>query len=366
MKLGTATCLLAENFAKDLDQLSREDKLFHFNRLTSLNDRVRVNGAHFALSFYPGEIIPDQQMQTIAREYMQRIGMGRQPFLVYRHNDTSNDHLHIVTTRIQPNGDPIMLDPRMLHESRRICLDIEKTHALSQKASPESIRELQKLKYAQKIAYGKTGTKLAISKVLDTILPRYKYTSLEELNAVLRLYNIRVQHVKFNPRKLHFRGLYYQVLDDQGKIISLPISSSHFETRPTLLHLEQLFAANAPEYLQKHQQWEKRITAAINWALLNKPLDLPRLQQALKAEQISAVPFRNKQGILEDIYFVDHRSGAIFQGARLGERYSAAAMRQRCPDLTAEQQQALRQEEALREQQGQQQRQSQQWKHNLH
>jgi len=40
---------------------------------------------------------------------------------------------------------------------------------------------------AQKVQYGKTQTKRAITNVLDIVIDQYKYTSLPELNAILKL-----------------------------------------------------------------------------------------------------------------------------------------------------------------------------------
>lgn len=43
---------------------------------------------------------------------------------------------------------------------------------------------------AQRITYGKTETKRAVSNVLMKVISEYKFTSLSALNAVLRLYNV--------------------------------------------------------------------------------------------------------------------------------------------------------------------------------
>jgi hypothetical protein len=49
---------------------------------------------------------------------------------------------------------------------------------------------------AQRVNYGKSPTKRGIVNVLDAVLPKYKYVSLAELNAVLKLYNLTADRGK--------------------------------------------------------------------------------------------------------------------------------------------------------------------------
>ncbi len=47
------------------------------------------------------------ELTDFARQLMAEAGYGRQPYFVYYHHDTDNNHVHILSTRIQPNGFPI-------------------------------------------------------------------------------------------------------------------------------------------------------------------------------------------------------------------------------------------------------------------
>jgi hypothetical protein len=48
-------------------------------------------------------------LQEIAGKYMDRIGFGEQPFLVYLHKDAHHPHLHLITTNVQANGKRISI-----------------------------------------------------------------------------------------------------------------------------------------------------------------------------------------------------------------------------------------------------------------
>ncbi|HWK03303.1 MAG TPA: relaxase/mobilization nuclease domain-containing protein, partial [Puia sp.] len=99
---GTAECILAANFLKDISRLTPQDKLHCFQRRMELNERVTTN-QHITLNFDPLDKLSNEQMQQIAKRYMKEIGFERQPYLVYRHHDAGHPHCHIVTTHVRPD-----------------------------------------------------------------------------------------------------------------------------------------------------------------------------------------------------------------------------------------------------------------------
>ena len=46
----------------------------------------------------------DEQLREIACEYMERMGYGEQPYIVFKHKDIEREHLHIVSLRINELG----------------------------------------------------------------------------------------------------------------------------------------------------------------------------------------------------------------------------------------------------------------------
>ena len=61
---------------------------------------------HIAASV-KGQAMSAEELTDFARQLMAEAGYGRQPYFVYYHHDTDNNHVHILSTRIQPNGFPI-------------------------------------------------------------------------------------------------------------------------------------------------------------------------------------------------------------------------------------------------------------------
>uniref|UniRef100_UPI0025581FE6 relaxase/mobilization nuclease domain-containing protein n=1 Tax=Bacteroides acidifaciens TaxID=85831 RepID=UPI0025581FE6 len=61
---------------------------------------------HIAASV-KGQVMSADELTDFASQLMVEAGYGRQPYFVYYHHDTDNNHVHILSTRIQPNGFPI-------------------------------------------------------------------------------------------------------------------------------------------------------------------------------------------------------------------------------------------------------------------
>lgn len=77
-----------------------------------------------------GRVMSPEELTDFARELMDGMGYARQPYFVYAHNDTDNNHVHILSTRIESNGFPISdhQDRRRLNEcaNRILSSDIRK------------------------------------------------------------------------------------------------------------------------------------------------------------------------------------------------------------------------------------------------
>ena len=52
----------------------------------------------------------DKQLRETAKEYMERMGYGDQPYIVFKHNDISREHLHLVSLRVDENGHKLSHD----------------------------------------------------------------------------------------------------------------------------------------------------------------------------------------------------------------------------------------------------------------
>ena len=107
---GVAELLEMKNF-DFIGQLQSytPDQLKQF--LTDYSQRnayIKSPQFHLAISCR-GDEYTHEQLLDIAHQYLKEMGYGEdgQPVLIYAHHDTDNNHLHIVTSRVAPNGHKI-------------------------------------------------------------------------------------------------------------------------------------------------------------------------------------------------------------------------------------------------------------------
>jgi len=344
LKQNVAQLIHSLNFAKDTDQLGFTDKIGTLQKLTSLNERTKLNAVHISLNFDPSEKLDKETLQKIADSYMQKIGFGDQPYLVYQHHDSGHPHIHLVTTNIQRNGKRIKMQNIGRNQSEKARKEIEKEYKLVQ-AHREQLKHVYELKpiNVQKVQYGKSETKRAITNVLDAILPVYKYASLPELNAVLHQYNIVADRGSENSRTYKSNGLVYRVLDDKGQKIGAPVKASAFYNKPGLKFLREKFAHNEP-LKQRHKL---RVKNAIDLSFLkHKGQSLDEMIKALQKEKIQVVLRQNDKGIIYGITYIDNQNKCVFNGSELGKPYSANQLQERCrQEQTQTQQQKQHQQD---------------------
>ncbi|TXJ24902.1 MAG: relaxase [Chitinophagaceae bacterium] len=335
--IKAAKLIHSSGFAKDTEQLGFTDKIRTLEKLAERNERTQVNSIHISLNFDTSEKdLSEATLRQIADAYMQKIGFGAQPYLVYQHNDSGHPHIHIVTTNIQKDGTRIKLHNIGKNQSEKARKEIERDFNLVRADLRQRLHQFEiKPVNAQKVIYGrsaKSGTKRAITNVLDAVLPAYKYTSLPELNAVLRQYNVMADQGGKDSRIYKNNGLVYRVLDDSGQKVGVPIPASHIYSKPTMQFLQQKFQKNEP-LRQKHKS---RVKNAVDLAIAKQPgLSVKDLVTALQKEKIQLVLRQNENGIIYGLTYVDHQTKTVFNGSDLGKPYSANQVQQRCSQSLA-------------------------------
>jgi hypothetical protein len=351
LQQGKAELIDAVHFGKKVEALSFRNKVYWFEMLQQRNQNVKTNAVHISLNFDTSEKLEKEKLQQIASAYMEKLGFGEQPYLVYEHHDAGHPHIHIVTTNVMDNGKRINLHNIGRNQSEKARKEIELEFKLVRAESKkqqqkqtyplelEQKRELQPVS-AQRVKYGEVETKKAIANVLNTVIDSYKYTSLHELNAVLKLYNVVADRGKEDSRIYQKRGLVYRVLDDNGNKIGAPIKASAFYNKPILNNIEKKFEVNEV----KRQEHRQRVRVAIDFVLVKRKQSVSELISALQKEQISTVIRQNKEGFVYGITYVDHKTKCVFNGSDLGKQYSAKGIMERCgQDLNLQPNQSLNQ-----------------------
>ncbi len=326
---GKATCLKAVNYPKSVGLLNFSQKLNRLTNQAALNERTKVNAVHISLNFDFGENVPQPIMEKIAVDYMEKIGFGEQPYLVYRHHDAGHDHLHIVTTNIQTDGKRISLHNLGRIQSEKARKEIEIHYGLIKAESKKAEQKIQpKVIDTKKLQYGKSDTRRSIANVIETVVYKYRFTSLPELNAVLQLYSVVADRGAEDSRIYQRGGLVYRILDDQQNKIGVPIKASILPKNPGLKFMEEKFVENE----QLRLPFKRRLKTKIDWVLTsqNQNLSMNKVTEELAKESIDLIKRINKEGVLYGITYIDHKNKVVFNGSDLGKAYSAKGLQERC------------------------------------
>ncbi|MWB95144.1 relaxase/mobilization nuclease domain-containing protein [Flavobacterium sp. GA093] len=328
VKDGKAECISAINFPLEFDRLNFTLKLNRFTKQASLNENVKRNAVHISLNFDPSENHSKEKLNEIAKVYMEKIGFGKQPYLVYQHYDAGHPHLHVITNNIQRDGKRIDLHLLGIRKSEPARKEIEETFGLV-KAEGRKTKELFSLQPIanRKIEYGKVESKKAINGVLNKVLFEYKYSSLPELNAILNRYNVHADRGTEESRVFKNNGILYKILDENSKSVGVPIKASDFYSKPTLKFLEERFKVNDV----KKESHKSHIKNAVRMAFYSgKIKSLEKLAEELKSEGIHTVLRMSKDGQLYGITYVDHKTLCVFNGSSLGKEFSAKGVLESC------------------------------------
>jgi hypothetical protein len=323
VQIGVAQCLYAANYLNEAKNMNFYQKMNGFQRLNCLNERATTKTLHVSLNFDPSEKLSNDKLIEVANLYMEKIGFGQQPFIVYKHEDAGHPHIHIVSTTIKENGSRINTHNIGRNQSEKARKEIEQQYGLI-----KAERQQQLMKPGikpvdpEKAIYGKSETKRSISNVVGAVFTQYKFTSLPEFNAALKQFNVVADRSKEEGRIYKNRGLVYRILDVEGNKVGVPIKASSIGCKPTLNNLEKKFTVNESARESLKQGTKNSIDECFQLVQGS----MKDLVSSLEQKQIFNLLRKNAEGRLYGITFVDNQTKCVFNGSDLGKQYSATAL----------------------------------------
>jgi hypothetical protein len=279
------------------------------------NRRTEKPVIHISLNPDPKDKLSDEQLSEIAQIYMQKMGYGDQPFIVYKHEDIERKHIHIVSLRVDENGKKI--DHNFEHRrSMDVCRELEQKYGL---VSTDQKKRQDGLPL-KKIEYDKGDVKHQIANVIRPIAKDYHFLSLKEYKALLSLYNIGIEEVRGEIKGREYKGLIYSALNDKGEKVGNPFKSSLFGKSVGIEALEKRMEQSAEIIKDKGlKERSKKVIAAAMRTTKNRT----DFEGALAKQGISVLLRTNEQGRIYGATFIDHEQKCVFNGSRLGKEFSA-------------------------------------------
>ena len=312
---GEANILLAaELYQSKEGRYTMEDVLADMEALIPKNCRTKKTVFHCSLNPHPDEKLSDEQLTQIAKEYMEALGYGNQPYIVFKHNDIAREHIHIVSLRIDGEGKKIN-DKFEKRRSKQVTDTLERKYDLipSSKVADKAVEE------TPKIDITRGNIKEQVASVVRTVLKHYRFCSLGELNAILSAYNLAVEEVKTEFRGKKYDGLVYVPTDDKGNKAGTPIHASDIGRGVGYTAVQNR--------MQKSKQNVKLLIPTVRNKVLQTMCTSPNtekeLRQRLEEQGLRVVIRKNESGRIYGITFIDDKAGIALNGSRLGKGYAA-------------------------------------------
>ena len=312
---GEASILLAQDLFQNKEGTYTMAEVFaDMQAVIPEKCRTKKMVFHCSLNPHPDEKLSDETLTQIAKEYMEALGYGKQPYIVFKHNDIAREHIHIVSLRVDGEGRKIN-DKFEKRRSKKITDALEKRFGLipSSKVADKAVEETPQIDTTQ------GNIKEQVASALRMVLKHYRFCSLGELNAILSAYNLTVEEIKTEFRGKKYDGLVYVPTDGKGNKVGIPIHASDIGRGVGYTAVQNR--------MQKSKQAIKPLVPTIRGKVLQAMRTSPQtekdLRSRLEEQGLRVVIRKNESGRIYGSTFIDDEVGVALNGSRLGKGYAA-------------------------------------------
>jgi hypothetical protein len=276
---------------------------------------------HISLNPHPDDVLSDEQLSAIAQEYLEKMGYGNQPFVVYKHEDIDRHHIHIVSLRVDEQGKKID-DKFEYRRSKAITREMEQKYGLH----PADKQSRAVAPQLPKIDSKKGDVKKQIANLIKGLADSYRFQSIGEYKTLLSLYNIGMEEIKGSFDGKPFHGIVYFALDKKGRKVGLPIKASMIGAYAGVPSLEKRCGYNT-QYIKKDNL--KEASRLVIGSVLATFKNRNQFERQLQKQGIDVVFRENNDGHIYGVTFIDHNQHTALNGSRYGKEFSANALNEK-------------------------------------
>ena len=288
----------------------------NFNAFMPKTGKTKKPVLHISLNPHPDDRLTEQQYEILAREYLEKLGFGEQPYIIYKHMDIDRHHIHIVTVNVNEQGKRLNQD-FLFRRSKKITTEMEEKYNLH-KAQREKITPDMPIKKVDPSG----DIKRQVANTVKMVGMRYKFQTMGEYNAVLSLYNIRCEQTDGRVNGREYHGLVYFATDDEGKVIANPFKASRLGKFASRTAVEGRFE-------RAKDKIDVAPTRSMVADVLSRATDKDDFTTKLKDCGIDVVFRYTDEGRIYGVTFIDHNTMTVLNGSRLGKQFSANAINER-------------------------------------
>ena len=270
---------------------------------------------HCSLNPHPKEKLTDENLIRIAQEYMQALGYGSQPYIVFKHHDTEREHIHIVSLRVNSAGEKIN-DKFENRRSKRITDHLEHKYGLIP-STPSKEQRTNAPTSQENLTSDNIRSEIA--QTLRGILTHYHFCSLGEFKAIIGGYQLTVEEVKNSYRGREYNGIVYAPTDEAGNKLCPPLHASKVGRGVGYTALQSKMRQSKQRIKPFLPEIRQRVLAVMR----TSPRTEEELLASLEKSGLRCLIRKSEGGRIYGITFIDDNLGIALNGSRLGKGYAA-------------------------------------------
>ena len=313
---GDASVLLAEGlYANPGGSYTMEEVLSDMQAAIPKKCRTKNVVFHCSLNPHPDEKLSDEQLTQIAQEYMQTLGYGEQPYIVFKHHDIEREHIHIVSLRVNSAGEKIN-DKFENRRSKRITDHLERKYGLIP-STPSKEQRTNAPTSRENLTSDNIRSEIA--QTLRGVLEHYHFCSLGEFKAILGVYQLTIEEVKNIYRGREYNGIVYAPTDEAGNKLCPPIHASKIGRGVGYTALQSKMRQSKQRIKPFLPEIRQRVLAVMR----TSPQTEEELLASLEKSGLRCLIRKSEGGRIYGITFIDDNLGIALNGSRLGKGYAA-------------------------------------------
>ena len=313
---GDASVLLAEGlYANPEGGYTMEEVLSDVQAAIPKKCRTKNVVFHCSLNPHPDEKLSDEQLTQIAQEYMQTLGYGEQPYIVFKHNDIEREHIHIVSLRVNSAGEKIN-DKFENRRSKRITDHLERKYGLIP-STPSKEQRTNAPTSQENLTSDNIRSEIA--QTLRGVLMHYHFCSLGEFKAILGAYQLTIEEVKNTYRGREYNGFVYAPTDEAGNKLCPPLHASKIGRGVGYTALQSKMRQSKQRIKPFLPEIRQRVLAVMR----TSPRTEEELLASLEKSGLRCLIRKSEGGRIYGITFIDDNLGIALNGSRLGKGYAA-------------------------------------------
>ena len=296
-------------YSQGLDNPDRP--LETFERYERGSRRCEKPSFHMSINPSVTDGMTEEQVVAFARDLMEGLGYGDQPFIIYRHNDIDREHYHIVSVRVRADGRKISDK----YEHRR-CQELMKELAPKYGftvGKGEEQEEGEKKKKPDKIIYQRfdpeKGDYMKQMEELVAQAMKYHFTTGEQFKMLMRQFGVEVD-VQGRGRMtvMTFAGIDPKT----GRKCTAPIPARDLAV-PSIEEIQKHIDDAKKE---KRDREKQRVANLARIALKHGTSEL-HTRRILRKQNIGIVFSRTRDGRIFGVTFIDHQTRCVFKTSEL-------------------------------------------------